>query len=135
MELFRENLTEQQVRQYPTLTLAHIGDCVYELLARSHVIKRGVYPVRRTHSETISIVSAEAQHRGALAVVPMLSEEETAVFIRGRNAKPKTVPKHAGLEAYAYATALETLFGYLYLRGNNERISELWQAVIKELEA
>lgn len=135
MELFRENMTEEQVKKYPTLTLAHIGDCVYELLARGHVIKKGVYPVRRTHIETISLVSAEAQRKGALAVIPMLNEKEAAVFTRGRNAKPKTVPKHAGLEAYAYATALETLFGYLYLRGNNERIEELWRAVIGEIES
>jgi ribonuclease-3 family protein len=64
----------------------------------------------------------------------MLQEDELAVFGRGRNAKPKTVPKHAGLEAYAYATGLECLFGYLYLLGRNERIDELWQAVAAEID-
>ena len=62
--------------------------------------------------------------------LPLLEADEKAVFGRGRNAKPKTIPKHAGAEAYAYATGLEALFGYLYLLGRNGRIRELWQAVL-----
>ena len=134
MELFREHMDIAVVREYPTLTLAHIGDCVYELLARSHVVRSGIFKVSDTHMKTVALVSAEAQHKAAEALLCMLDDEETALFMRGRNAKPKTVPKHAALEEYSYATGLETLFGALYLQGNNNRILELWQAALKELE-
>lgn len=123
-------MTPAEVLAYPTLTLAHVGDCVYELLARSHVVHQGAYPAHETHRRTVSLVSAEAQCRAARALLPLLAEDERAVFGRGRNAKPKTVPKHAGTEAYAYATGLEALFGYLYLLGRGERIQTLWQAVL-----
>ena len=130
LELFRENMTPAQVLAYPTLTLAHVGDCVYELLARSHVVHQGAFPAHETHRRTVALVSAEAQCRAARALLPLLEEDERAVFGRGRNAKPKTIPKHAGAEAYAYATGLEALFGYLYLLGRNGRIQKLWQAAL-----
>ncbi len=127
-------MTVPQVLAYPTLTLAHVGDCVYELLARSRVVHKGVYKAHETHRRTVALVSAEAQHKAAKAILPMLEEDELSVFGRGRNAKPKTIPKHAGLEAYAYATGLECLFGYLYLLGRNERIDQLWQLVAAEID-
>jgi len=133
LELFKENMPAQEVKQFPTLTLAHIGDCVYELLARSHVIHEGAFKAAETHRRTVAIVSAEAQHKGSEAIYPMLDEEERAVFLRGRNAKPKTVPKHAGYDAYSHATALEALFGYLYLLGRNDRIAELWGVIIRTI--
>ena len=128
MELFHESMTPEQVRAYPVLTLAHIGDCVYELLARSAVLHQGAYPAHETHRRTVALVSAEAQQDAARRLLDMMTEEELTVFRRGRNANPKTVPKHAGGEAYAYATGLETLFGWLDLLGRNDRIRELWDA-------
>ena len=133
MELFRENMTKAEVLAFPTLTLAHIGDCVYELLARSYVVRSGVYKAHETHRRTVAIVSAEAQNKCVRAMLEIFDEEEQAVFGRGRNSKPKTVPKHAGIEVYAYATGLEAVFGYLYLLGRNERIDELWQISKREL--
>lgn len=134
MELFKENMTEAQVRQFPTLTLAHIGDCVYELLARSHVVHEGAFKAAENHRRTVGIVSAEAQHKASMTIIRLLTEDERAVFARGRNSKPKTVPKHAGGEIYAYATAIEALFGYLYLLGRNDRIGFLWQKIVEEME-
>ena len=69
MELFREHMDIAVVREYPTLTLAHIGDCVYELLARSHVVRSGIFKVSDTHMKTVALVSAEAQHKAAEALL------------------------------------------------------------------
>ena len=69
LELFKENMTREQVRQFPTLTLAHIGDAVYELLARGRVVREGMFRVHDAHLHTIALVSAEAQYRGAQAIL------------------------------------------------------------------
>ncbi len=126
MELFHESMTPEQVRAYPVLTLAHIGDGVYELLARSAVLHGGTFQAREAHRRTVALVSAEAQCAAAHRLLDKLDEEEAAVFRRGRNASPKTVPRHAGTRDYAFATGLEALFGYLYLLGRGERILALW---------
>lgn len=129
MELFKENKTIEEVREFPTLTLAHIGDGVYELLARSYVINSGVFKASDNHKKTVAIVSAEAQYDAAQSIFDILHDDEKSVFIRGRNSKPKSVPKHAGIKVYAHATGLEALFGYLYLLGRNARIGELWAII------
>ncbi|MEA4921526.1 MAG: ribonuclease III domain-containing protein [Clostridiaceae bacterium] len=127
-------MTREQVGRFPTLTLAHIGDCVYELLARSYVVHLGAYKAYETHRRTVAIVSAESQYKGAKTVLDSLSCDEKAIFGRGRNAKPKSIPRHASPEEYAYATGLEALFGHLYLTGQDQRIQELWDIIIKGIE-
>lgn len=134
MELFREAYTEEALRAVPTLTLAHIGDGVYELLARTQVVREGACRVEDAHSRTVELVRAQAQAQAAAALAPLLNEWENAVFHRGRNAHPHTLPRHCTPREYALATGLEALFGALYLSGKHERLSELWTAVLEALK-
>lgn len=130
-ELFCEKLKEEELRALPVLTLAHVGDGVYELLVRSHVVRQGAVKVAEMHSHTVALVSAPAQAKAAKAIVPLLTEEEKAAFQRGRNTRLNSIPKHATLSDYSYATALETLLGMLYLSGRNDRIVQLWDAMLQ----
>ena len=132
-ELFREHYDKDALRAIPVLTLAHVGDGVYELLARSAVVARGGQKVVDAHRQTVALVAAPAQAKAMEAILPLLTEEEHAVFARGRNAKPHSTPKHCTLREYAYATGLECLFGMLYLKGENQRVLELWAAVLEVL--
>lgn len=109
-----------------TLALAHIGDGVYELLTRAHLATLGAQTARGLHHRTVALVCAPAQARAAQVILPMLTEEEATVFRHGRNAKPGTVPRSCSPRDYAHATALEALFGFLYLRGQYDRINTLY---------
>ncbi|MCB6366187.1 ribonuclease III [Intestinibacillus massiliensis] len=108
------------------LALAHIGDSVYELLTRTHLAACGTQTARNLHRRTVALVCAPAQARAAQAVLPALDEEEAAVFRHGRNAKPGTVPRSCSVRDYSQATALEALFGWLYLAGHYDRVNELY---------
>ena len=134
-ELFREHYDKDALRAIPVLTLAHIGDSVYELLARSAVVARGGLKVVDAHRQTVALVAAPAQAKAMAAILPGLTEEEHSFFARGRNAKPKSTPKHCTLQEYAYATGLECLFGGLYLLGRRERINELFVLTMEEKHA
>ncbi len=131
MELFDKPMEAGEIKALPTLTLAHMGDCVYELMARSFVVRSGAFKAYETHLRTVAMVSAEAQFLAAEEIMPLLEQDELTVFTRGRNAKPKSIPKHATLQQYAYATGLEALFGYLYLSGQHARIAELWEVAVR----
>ena len=109
-----------------------MGDAVYELLVRTWLCVHGKATGRRLHQAAIALVRAEAQAAGAERVRPVLTEEELSVFRRGRNAHPHTVPPHASRAQYSGATALETLFGWLYLTGQQERANELFCLIMKE---
>lgn len=132
-ELFREHYDKDTLRAIPVLTLAHIGDGVYELLARSAVVARGGLKVVDAHRQTVALVSAPAQAKAMEALLPHLTEGEHSAFARGRNAKPHSTPKHCTLREYAYATGLECLFGTLYLQGNTQRVLELWEMALEVL--
>ena len=134
LELFHEAYGEDALRQIPTLTLAHIGDGVYELLARSHVVSQGAVRVEEAHKKTVALVAAPAQAKAAEALLPLLDEWEESLFHRGRNVRPHSVPKHCAPRDYAYATGLETLFGGLYLAGRTQRLQDLWQAALEALK-
>ena len=127
--------TEAQVREMPVLALAHIGDGVYELLARMKAVREGSAQVNVLHKRTVLMVSAEAQAKAAKSIRDTLDDSELSVLRRGRNAKPNHAPPHktAG-DVYPMATALEALFGYLYLLGRDERISQLWELCEKSFE-
>jgi len=129
-ELFCEQLDEKQVAQIPILSLAHVGDGVYELLARSYAVKQGGGRPTDLHRRTVSLVSAASQCRAASRLLPELTGEEKSVFLRGRNAKPKSVPKHASGSEYAYSSGWEAVFGMLFLTGRRERIMQLWERVL-----
>ncbi|MBQ3225805.1 MAG: Mini-ribonuclease 3 [Clostridia bacterium] len=115
-------------REYSPLALAFVGDAVYEVYVRAQVLSEANTSAHILHKKAIAYVKAEAQANAAKAILEQLSEDELAVFKRGRNAKSATVPKHANVSDYRHATALEALFGYLYLSGETERLTELMQA-------
>jgi len=114
------------------LGLAHVGDGVYELLTRTMLCSQGHFSVAELHKLTISYVNAPAQAQAAEKIKPLLSEEESAVFRRGRNAKVNSVPHNANIGQYHAATGLEALFGWLYLQGRTERIGQLFSVIMEE---
>ena len=126
----REKLTEREANSCSPLTLAFLGDSVYDTLVREYLLRRANMPVAKLHSAKIRLVCAEFQSKAYDLVAEKLSEHELAVLKRGRNATGNTVPKHADAAEYRRATALECLFGYLYLTGGHERISELFELII-----
>ncbi|MCI5605607.1 MAG: Mini-ribonuclease 3 [Clostridia bacterium] len=112
--------------QYSPLALAYIGDGVYELYVRSRVIEEhSNLPAHKLHLHTVKYVKAHAQSNSIEALQNILTEEEAAVYRRGRNAKSATVPKNANIVEYRRATGFEALIGYVYLTGDTERLNEL----------
>ena len=126
------HLDPPEIGAMSNLALAHIGDCVYELLVRSYLVGHRKLTNRELHSDTVRYVSAPAQAEAMKRLLPLLDEEEKAVYRRGRNTRVNSVPKHAGVGAYHAATGLECLFGYLFLRGRRDRVNELFAAVVAE---
>lgn len=114
-------------RQLSPLTLAFVGDCVFELFVREKLVCQGNCPVKKLHQRSVEQVCASAQSRFSQKLFPLLTEEEQQVYHRGRNAHVNHVPKNASVADYHAATAFETLFGYLYLSGRIERLRELFQ--------
>ena len=125
------NLTKQQIDAISNLGLAHMGDCVFEILCRGYLCAQGETTVDRLHRDTINMVKATAQAKFVDKLLPLLNEEEMAYYRRGRNAHVHAVPKSATPAEYAKATGLEALFGALYLAGQTERINELFKAVME----
>ena len=117
---------EKRAIDYAPLSLAYIGDGVYELYVRSRIIKENPnLPAHKLHKEAIKYVKAEAQSRSIEAMLPYLTEAETAQFKRGRNAKSPTSAKNASIVDYRRATGFEALIGFLYINKNGERLDEL----------
>ena len=110
------------------LVLAYIGDAVFELFVRNHVLSFGNAPVNKMHNKSREMVKAKGQKDIYFQIENMLTEEEQSVFRRGRNAKSNTMPKNADLMDYKYATGLEALFGYIYLKGDISRLFQLFNA-------
>ena len=125
------NLSKQQIDAISNLGLAHMGDCVFEILCRGYLCAQGETTVDRLHRDTINMVKATAQAKFVDKLLPLLTEEEMACYRRGRNAHVHAVPKSATPAEYAKATGLEALFGALYLAGQTERINELFKAVME----
>lgn len=117
------------VNSLSPLTLAFVGDAVFELLVREHIICQANRPVSDLHSMTVAWVRAGAQFQAVQKILPFLNARELAIFKRGRNANTSRTPKKSNGEEYHYATGLETLFGYLYLKGEKERIQELFDII------
>lgn len=120
---------EIKINSFSPLTLAFIGDTVFDLLIRSELVCDANRPVKELHKEASSKVCAKAQAACIKAIMPVLSEEEQDIFKRGRNAHTGSVPKNQSAADYHYATGLECLFGWLYLSGKEERIKELYSAI------
>ena len=128
---FNMNLTKQDIDAISNLGLAHMGDCVFEILCRSYLCARGGKNVGNLHRDTINLVKAQSQAKFVDKLLPLLTEEELAYYRRGKNAHVHAVPKSCTPAEYAKATGLEALFGALYLAGQTERINELFKAVME----
>lgn len=126
---FFPEMPVQDVNKISMLGLAHVGDAVYELLYRSKLCTDGHTAVAEMHRMTVAFVRAEAQAEAAAKLLPVLTQDETSVFKRGRNAKVNSVPHNADIGQYHAATGLEALFGWLYLLSRTERINELFNII------
>ena len=124
---------EVDIRVYSPLTLAYIGDCIFDLIIRTVVVERGNCAPNNLHKKTVRYVKAETQAAMIEALCEELTEEEFAVYKRGRNAKSHTTAKNASLSDYRKATGLEALVGYLYLKDEMGRIIELVKLGIEKL--
>ncbi len=129
---FDITLTNDQLRSISSIGLAHMGDAVFEVLVRAWLCAHGKATGKGLHQATIRLVCAESQAEKAEGILPLLTDEELAVFKRGRNAQVHTVPGHASRAQYGEATALEALLGWLYLRGEKARINELFCKMMEE---
>ena len=132
---FHPTLPRDRLLEISSIGLAHMGDAVFELLVRSWLCAHGGATGRGMHKAAVRLVCAESQAEKAERIKPLLTEEEQSVFRRGRNAQVHTVPHHASRAQYGEATAREALLGWLYLRGELERIEALFQEMMKEEEA
>ena len=121
----RKELTAAQVRMMHPLVLAYIGDTVYDLFVRTYLIYTNDVPVHQLHLMSISFVKAQSQSEALHKIVELLTEDEKNIVRRGRNAKSGTIPKNADVTEYRWATGFESLFGYLYLTGQEERLCEI----------
>ena len=128
---FEMNLSRQQINAISNLGLAHMGDCVFEILCRAYLCARGDKTVKNLHKDTIQMVNATSQAKFMDKLLPHLNEEELAWYRRGKNSHVHAVPKSCTPAEYAKATGLEALFGALYLSGQTDRINELFKTVME----
>lgn len=120
------SLTQKKPSQFSPLSLAYIGDGVYELFVRTRVMEEHEnMPAYKLHKKTVQYVKAHSQSNSIEAMLPQLTEDEEAVYKRGRNAKSNTSPKNADMMEYRRATGFEALLGYLYLSDESARLYEL----------
>lgn len=129
---FKMNLTKREIDAISNLGLAHMGDCVFEILCRGYLCAKGGKNVGNLHRDTIQMVKAGSQAQFVDKLLPHLTEEEMAYYRRGRNSHVHAVPKSCTPAEYAKATGLEALFGALYLAGDTDRINELFILVMEE---
>ena len=127
------NLSKQDIDAISNLGLAHMGDCVFEILCRGYLCAKGGKNVGNLHRDTIQMVKASSQAAFVDKLIPMLTEEELAYYRRGKNAHVHAVPKSASRAEYAKATGVEALFGALWLLGRTDRANELFNLVMEEL--
>ena len=124
------NFTAAEVGAISNLGLAHMGDCVFEILCRAYLCSRGGKTVDKLHRDTIHMVKATSQAKFVEKLLPLLTEEELAYYRRGKNSHVHAVPKSATPAEYAKATGVEALFGYLFLSGQKERANEIFNLVM-----
>ena len=130
---FHMHMDRRQINAISNLGLAHIGDGVFELLTRSWLCGHERLTVGRMHQDTVALVKATAQARFADKMLPLLSEDEKALYRRGKNSHVHAVPKSCTPAEYAKATGVEALFGALYLLGETDRINEIFVTVMEAL--
>lgn len=131
-DYFAIQLSPDEIRAISSIGLAHIGDGVYELLVRTWLCAHGKATGKGLHRATVELVCAPKQAALCEKLLPLLTEEELAVFKRGRNANVHSIPQHASRAQYQQATALEALLGWLYLNGRRQRINQLFNVMMEE---
>ena len=130
---FEMNMTKAQIDAISNLGLAHMGDCVYEMLVRAYLCAGGNKTVAQLHKQTIAMVKATYQAAFVDKMLPLLTEEEMTYYRRGKNSHVHAVPKSATPAQYAKATGLEAMFGYLFLSGQKNRANEIFNLVMQEM--
>ncbi|MGN0479717.1 MAG: Mini-ribonuclease 3 [Hominenteromicrobium sp.] len=134
MERFLNQQTD--VRQLSPLTLAYVGDGVYELFVREYMVSKGNCPVKKLHSRAVALVRCEFQAKVLAELLqPLFTQEEQDVCLRGRNAHVSHVPKNSTVADYHNATAFECVFGYLYLAGQLDRLRFFFSKIMDFAEA
>ncbi len=132
MNYFAPRLSEDELRGMSAIALAHMGDAVYETLVRTWLCVHGTATGKDLHRATVALVCAAAQAEKMAKILPLLTQEEAAVYKRGRNANVHTMSRSASPAQYHTATGLECLMGFLYLKGDKERVEELFRAMMEE---
>ena len=130
---FEMNMTKAEIDAISNLGLAHMGDCVYEMLVRAYLCSQGNKTVAQLHKQTITMVKATYQAEFVDKMLPLLTEDEMTYYRRGKNSHVHAVPKSASPAEYAKATGLEAMFGYLFLSGKKDRANEIFNLVMKEM--
>jgi ribonuclease-3 family protein len=131
-DMLKNKFTAHEARQLNPLVLAFVGDAIYEIFVRTYLVdKNRDMSVHKLHVNCISYVKAHAQSEFVKALQEKLTEEELAVFKRGRNSKSGTIPKNADLQEYRAATGFEALIGYLYITEQTERLNYFLQNVVE----
>ncbi len=131
MDYFHLSEDKQELLKMSNLGLAYLGDAVYEVMVRAWLCLHGKLTPGRLHRAALSYVAAPRQAALAEQLMPLLTEEETQVYKRGRNASPHSHPRGATRREYQMATGLEALFGWLYLRGETDRLNALFAAMME----
>ena len=132
MELFHCNKTIEEVSQMSPLTWAYVGDAVYELWIRTHLVNTTYLKPHKLHIESIKYVKAKAQADILKQVENDLTEQEKEIVRRGRNTQTHHIAKNASMQDYMYATAFEALIGYLYLTNQEQRLQEIWKKILEK---
>ena len=120
------------IEEISTAALAYLGDSIIELCVRETLVQKGVSSAKNLNSTALLFVKAEAQADAMKTILPILTDEETVAYKRGRNIGHTNTPKSATVGQYRMATGMEALFGYLYLKGRKDRINELFALAYQE---
>lgn len=128
------DLPEIDIRTYSPLVLAYIGDGIYDIIIRTIVVAKGNSQPNKLHKKTAHLVKASAQSAMIEAIMEEMTQEELAIYKRGRNAKSPTMAKNASMSDYRRATGFEALMGYLYLQGQMKRIIDLIKMALEKSE-
>lgn len=131
MDLFERSKEMQDAKMLSPLVWAYVGDSVYELFIRTHLVNNTNAKPHKLHLETIQFVKAEAQARILDRIWDRLTEEEQEIFKRGRNTENHHLPKNGNIADYSHATGFEAVIGYLYLMKQDERLQEILKMCIE----
>jgi ribonuclease-3 family protein len=130
MDIFKRSKKKEDVRMLSPLVWAYVGDSVYELFIRTHLVNYSNAKPHKLHIESIKYVKAESQAKILEKIFSELSEEEIEIVKRGRNTENHHLPKNANVADYSHSTGFEALIGYLYLTEQDERLEEILKLCI-----